>query len=88
MRRALSQQRPERRVMVTFLTPNKICKRVKREREVPTAIVLTVQRNNANNEPNAQHHDNERVDLEAGALVGVQLEHGRAATAGAGGASA
>lgn len=61
---------------------------LKREREVPTAIVLTVQRNNANNEPNAQHHDNERVDLEAGALVGVQLEHGRAATAGAGGASA
>lgn len=58
------------------------------EGEVLAPIVLTVQRNNANNETNAQHHDNERVDLEAGALVGVQLEHGRAAAAGAGGASA
>lgn len=51
-------------------------------------MVLTVQRNNANDETNAQHHHNEGVNLEAGALVGVQLEHGRAAAAGAGGASA
>jgi hypothetical protein len=49
---------------------------------------LTVQRNNTNNEPNAQHHDNERVDLETGALVGVQLQHGRAAATGASGTSA
>ena len=51
-------------------------------------IVLTVQRNHANDEPNAQHHHHERVNLEAGALVGVQLEHGRAAAAGTSGASA
>ena len=51
-------------------------------------IVLTMKRNNANNEPNAQHHDDERVDLEAGALVGVQLEHRGAAATSAGGAGA
>jgi hypothetical protein len=50
--------------------------------------VLTVKRNNADDEPNAQHHDNERVDLESGALVGVELEHCGAAATGASGASA
>lgn len=47
-----------------------------------------MQRNNTDNKPNAQHHDDERVDLETGALVGVELEHRRAAAAGARGASA
>ena len=51
-------------------------------------IVLTVQRDNANDEANAEHHHNERVDLESGALVGVELEHGRAAAAGASSAGA
>ena len=51
-------------------------------------IVLTVQRDNANDEANAEHHHNERVDLESGALVGVELEHGRAAATSASGASA
>ena len=50
--------------------------------------VLTVKRNNADDETNAQHHDDERVDLEAGALVGVELEHRRAAAACTGGAGA
>jgi hypothetical protein len=49
---------------------------------------LTVQRNNTNNEPNAQHHHNERVDLETGALVGVELQHSRAAATGTSGACA
>jgi hypothetical protein len=49
---------------------------------------LTVQRNNANDESNAQHHDNERVDLETGALVGVKLQHSRAAATSTSGASA
>jgi hypothetical protein len=47
-----------------------------------------VKRNNTDDETNAQHHDDERVDLEAGALVGVELEHCRAAATGAGGAGA
>ena len=47
-----------------------------------------MQRNNANDETNAEHHHDERVDLESGALVGVELEHGRAAAAGASGAGA
>lgn len=51
-------------------------------------IVLTVQRNNANDETDAEHHHDERVDLESRALVGVELEHGRGAAAGASGASA
>ena len=50
--------------------------------------VLTVKRNNADDETNAQHHHDERVDLEAGALVGVELEHRRAAAACTGGAGA
>ena len=49
---------------------------------------LTVKRNNTDNEANAQHHDDERVNLESGTLVCVQLEHRRAAAAGACGASA
>jgi hypothetical protein len=47
-----------------------------------------VKRNNADDETNAQHHHDERIDLEAGALVGVELEHGRAAAASTSGASA
>ena len=52
------------------------------------ATVLTVQRDNANDETNAQHHDDERVNLKSGALIGVELEHSRAAAAGASSASA
>lgn len=47
-----------------------------------------MKRNDADDETNAQHHDDEGVDLEAGALVGVELEHCRAAAASAGGAGA
>jgi len=50
--------------------------------------VLTVKRDNADNEANAQHHNDERVDLESGALVGVQLQHCRAATTGTSSAGA
>lgn len=47
-----------------------------------------MQCDNADDESNAQNHDNERVDLEARALVGVELQHGGAAATGTGGASA
>ena len=59
-------------------------------RNDPTGIcgVLTVECDNTDNETDAQHHDDERVDLEAGALVGVELEHRRAAAACTGGAGA
>lgn len=49
---------------------------------------LTVKCDNADDETNAQDHDNERVDLEAGALVGVELQHSGAAATGTSGASA
>lgn len=56
--------------------------------DLPVSGILTVERDNADDEADAQHHDDERVDFESGALVSVELEHCRAAAASTGGASA
>ena len=47
-----------------------------------------MQRNNAKDKHQAQHQHHDRVDLEPGALVRVQPQHGAAAAAGAGRARA
>lgn len=44
--------------------------------------------NNAEDEDQRQNEDNNRVDLEAGALVGVETEHGAARATGTSGARA
>jgi hypothetical protein len=43
-----------------------------------------VQSNNAENEDQRQNKDDDRVDLETGGLVGVELQHGAAGATGTG----
>lgn len=48
----------------------------------------TVKSNNAEDEDQRQDQDDNGVDLEAGALIGVETEHGAAGATGASGARA
>ena len=49
-------------------------------------LKLTVETDNREDEAQTQDQDNNGVDAETGALVGVELEHGAGGATGAGGA--